>query len=233
MDPTTRTTRPIVVGSSVLGIKYNGGVMLASDTLASYGSLARFKETSRLKKVGTTNIVLGASGDYSDFQMIMRNVEDLIDEDYLEDDSCRYTPKAVHSYLGRVMYNRRNKFDPYYNAVLVGGFQNGEGFLGYVDLVGSQYKDDIAATGFGNYLAVPLLRKARDTNPNMNENEARAVLEQCMAVLFYRDCRTTDKIQIAKIDKNGASISDPFRVQTNWDVASFAHKNYQSQVVAL
>ena len=45
MDPpTTATTRPIVTGTTVLGVKYSGGVMLAADTLASYGSLARYKD---------------------------------------------------------------------------------------------------------------------------------------------------------------------------------------------
>ncbi len=37
------TLKPIVTGSSVVGIKYRDGVMLAADTLASYGSLARYK----------------------------------------------------------------------------------------------------------------------------------------------------------------------------------------------
>ena len=41
LDPIKRTQQPIVTGTSVLGIKYKDGVMLAADTLASYGSLAR------------------------------------------------------------------------------------------------------------------------------------------------------------------------------------------------
>ena len=41
LDPMKRTQQPIVTGTSVLGIKYKDGVMLAADTLASYGSLAR------------------------------------------------------------------------------------------------------------------------------------------------------------------------------------------------
>ncbi len=36
-DPITRVTEPIVVGSSVIGLKFKGGVVLASDTLLSYG----------------------------------------------------------------------------------------------------------------------------------------------------------------------------------------------------
>ncbi|CAN0329823.1 unnamed protein product [Discosporangium mesarthrocarpum] len=47
--PISHTTRPMVTGTSVLGIKYKDGVMLAADTLASYGSLARYKSVERIK----------------------------------------------------------------------------------------------------------------------------------------------------------------------------------------
>jgi hypothetical protein len=35
-EPSTRTQSPIVTGTGVVGIKFNGGVMLASDTLGEY-----------------------------------------------------------------------------------------------------------------------------------------------------------------------------------------------------
>ena len=39
--PHKATTSPIVTGSSVLAIKYRDGVMMAADTLGSYGSMVR------------------------------------------------------------------------------------------------------------------------------------------------------------------------------------------------
>lgn len=41
----------MVTGTSVLGVKFTGGVILAADMLGSYGSLARFRNISRLMKV--------------------------------------------------------------------------------------------------------------------------------------------------------------------------------------
>ena len=73
-DPLTHTKRPIVTGTSVLGIQYKDGVMLAADTLGSYGSLARFKDLRRIRKVGARTLV-GASGEYSDFQHILQMLE--------------------------------------------------------------------------------------------------------------------------------------------------------------
>ena len=35
-DPTSHTQQPVMTGTSVLGIKYDGGVMLAADNLGAY-----------------------------------------------------------------------------------------------------------------------------------------------------------------------------------------------------
>ena len=68
--PRNRTLQPIVTGTTVIGLKYAGGVMLAADTLASYGSMARYKDFRRLSSV-SKNTILGASGEMSDFQVRM------------------------------------------------------------------------------------------------------------------------------------------------------------------
>lgn len=48
-----------------------------------------------------------------------------IDEELLGDGHS-YSPKAIHSWLTRVMYNRRSKINPLWNTVVIGGFYNGE-----------------------------------------------------------------------------------------------------------
>ena len=52
------------------------------------------------------------------------------------DDGNSLGPKEVHSYLTRVMYNRRNKFDPLWNSLVIGGVKKGpkgeEKYLGMV-----------------------------------------------------------------------------------------------------
>lgn len=59
--------------------------------------------------------------------------------DNMWDDGNALGPKEIHSYLTRVMYNRRNKFDPYWNALVLGGVKNGQKYLGTVDLWFSSY----------------------------------------------------------------------------------------------
>lgn len=47
------------------------------DVLASYGSLARFKDITRLHQVGDYAI-LGAGGDMSDFQQLQHYLDSLV-----------------------------------------------------------------------------------------------------------------------------------------------------------
>ncbi|GCC39388.1 hypothetical protein chiPu_0022759 [Chiloscyllium punctatum] len=68
---------PMVTGTSVLGVKFDGGVILAADMLGSYGSMARFRNIPRLMKVND-NMVLGASGDYADYQYLKQAIEQMM-----------------------------------------------------------------------------------------------------------------------------------------------------------
>lgn len=205
--------------------------MLAADTLCSYGSMAKYKDARRLRVINT-HTVMGGGGEYSDFQAICdileRNtLENKCTSDSLYDDENvdeEESAVEVWNYLRAVMYNRRNKMNPLWNDLIIGGYdrETKEPFLGLVDKIGTAYKDTVLATGFGSYLATPLLREK--WRPDLDEGEARALLEDCMKVLFYRDCRASNRIQIAKVemDDNGkALISEPYELETSWDSASF------------
>lgn len=50
------------------------------------------------------------------------------------DDGNSLGPKEVHNYLTRVMYNRRNKFNPLWNSLVLGGVKKGQKYLGTVCL---------------------------------------------------------------------------------------------------
>ena len=42
-QPIAHTTSPIVTGASVVALKFRDGVIIGTDTLCSYGSMADFK----------------------------------------------------------------------------------------------------------------------------------------------------------------------------------------------
>ncbi|NWV15796.1 PSB4 protein, partial [Ptilonorhynchus violaceus] len=209
---------PMVTGTSVLGLKFSGGAILAADTVGSYGSLARFRGISRLLKVNEST-VLGASGDYADFQHLRHVLDQMVIDEELLGDGHSYSPRAIHSWLTRVMYNRRSKINPLWNSVVIGGFCDGESFLGSVDMLGVAYEAPSVATGFGAYLAQPLLRAALERDPIPSQDEARDLLERCMRVLYYRDARSFNRYEVAVVTEKGVEVEGPLTLEANWDIA--------------
>lgn len=56
----------------------------------------------------------------------------------------------------------------------------------------------------------------------MEEGEARGLLEDCLRVMYYRDCRASSRIQIAKATRDGTTlISEPYQLTTDWETANY------------
>jgi len=215
-----RTTAPMVTGGSVVALKYAGGVMIATDTIASYGSLARFEGVSRMSSVGIANdTILAAGGDYSDYQELLKMIERHSVEEFAFDDGASMAPNALHHWLTRVMYQRRSKMDPLWNSVVVAGFRDGKSYLGSVDLYGTMFEDDFMATGLGGHLALPMIRKA--WRKDLSEEEARKLLIDCMRVLFYRDTRASAFITVGKVDAKGSIVGKSEKLDTYWEFPEF------------
>jgi 20S proteasome subunit beta 7 len=227
------TTRPMVTGTSVLGIVYKDGVLLAADTLLSYGTLAKAQRISRLTAIPNTSAIVGGSGEYSDYTKLVailtakaleESTTSLMSDLYPSPSSsaASFSAKSIWNYLRMLMYSRRNKMNPFWNELVVAGYDPASNapFLGSVDKIGTTVADNFVATGFGAYLAMPLLREKY--RPDLSEGEARALLEDCMKVLFYRDCRASSTIQLAKCDSSGTVlVSEPYDLETSWDSPDF------------
>lgn len=218
LDGQQRTQYPTTQGTSVLGVKFDGGVIIAADRLGSYDSLARFRGISRVMKVNERTVI-GAGGDYADFQFLQDIIEQRVIEEECLDDGISYTPKSLHSWLTRVMYNRRSKFNPLWNSVIIGGIENdGSSYLGTVNMIGIAFKDDVIATGFGAHLALPIMRDALEKKPKLSLADAKELIAKCMEVLFYRDARSIDEFEMAVITPAGTEVISPIPVKSNWDV---------------
>uniref|UniRef100_A0A1W7R9W2 Proteasome subunit beta n=1 Tax=Hadrurus spadix TaxID=141984 RepID=A0A1W7R9W2_9SCOR len=212
-----RTLTPITTGTSVLGMVFDGGVIIAGDMLGSYGSLARFRNCQRVIKVND-NIIFGASGDYADFQFVRSLIEDKVIEEESYHDGFSLKPKSLHCWLTRILYNRRSKFDPLWNTFIVGGIQDGEPFLGQVDKIGTCFETPTVATGLGAYIAQPILRGLYEQKGKVSLQEAKEAIERCMTILFYRDARSFHKYHLGIVTKDSATVEGPFELKTNWDI---------------
>ncbi|KAF0300457.1 Proteasome subunit beta type-4 [Amphibalanus amphitrite] len=223
--PNTRSQAPITTGTSVIGLQFDGGVMIAADKLGSYGSLARYQNIGRLMRVND-HVILGCTGDYADFQFLRDIIDQkMIDEECLDDGIVTRAP-ALHCWLTRVLYNRRSRFDPLWTTFVVGGLDDdGKPFLGFVDKLGTAYTAPQIVSGMGGHLATPLLREKMDGQPPLSEAAARELLIRCMTVCYYRDCRAFSKFQIATLKAGSIKIEDDLEVKGDWEVAHFSKEH--------
>jgi 20S proteasome subunit beta 7 len=113
--------------------------------------------------------------------------------------------------------------NPLWNANVIAGVDHitQAPFLAYSDLLGTTYEDAAIATGFGAYLAIPTLRKLVEGKgwESIEEEEAASILEQCLRVLYYRDARSLDKVQMAKVTRDGVVIGEPYQLTSDWSIA--------------
>jgi len=163
----------------------------------------------------------------------MEMLKGMHQNDVNQDDGYTRTPTEFFNYLRAVTYQRRNKGNPLWNQVLIAGWQKLEkrSFLGYVDLIGTSYEENFIATGFGAYLAIPLIREK--WHAEMSEGEARALLEDCLKVLYYRDCRASNRIQIAKATEQGTFVSEPYELVTEWETATYDARHNRGAGITL
>ncbi|KAK1780677.1 nucleophile aminohydrolase [Copromyces sp. CBS 386.78] len=237
--PRQATQAPIVTGTSVIAIKYKDGVVMAADNLASYGSLARFPDVKRLR-VFLDSSVIGFSGDVSDMQFLDRHLTELsIDEAY-EDPSSdskagQLNAANLHKYLQKLLYKRRNDFDPLWNQLLIAGFDgDSKPYLASVDLRGTSFTSPSLATGFGSALAQPIMRRYAATEEDaakLSREEAVEVIKECMKVLYYRDARSLDRYSIAVVTKEGVELKEDEQLEKqSWAFAERI-KGYGTQTV--
>lgn len=124
---------------------------------------------------------------------------------------------------GEWCYFRRRRMDPLLNVSIVGGFDStGKKFLGYIDPHGTLLEGDFLVGGLAQYFCKVLLSSC--VKPNMTEADARAILEQCMRVLVYRDARASEEIQFCTVTTKGTVIEKPYSLKSKWDFKAFVEQ---------
>lgn len=169
-------------------------------------------------------------------QYLNRHLTDLtLDENYSSPDKARLCAANLHRYLSKLMYNRRSKFDPLWNHLLIAGLDDDDKpFLAATDLLGSTYSSPSLATGFGAMLAQPIMRKYapdEESALKLTQEEAVNIIKECMKVLFYRDARSLDAYSMAIVTKDGVKLDENLKLENqSWAFADRI-KGYGTQTV--
>ena len=240
MSPMTNSSEVIYSGTSVIGLKYNKGIIIASDTRMSYGSTLSLITTKERIKVLNNRTLIGYSGEFSDMQETTRILNELILEDNLETNGKNAKgPVEIGHYLSSLHYYQRNRFDPYLNSAIVGGVDfNGDLVLMQVDPLGTFLSGNYFMTAFANYFACALLRNEYPKNyMELTKEKAIELLLKCFEVLFYRDCNAGDVIHFKIMEKQDNNVIPKteecdIKLKTKWEYKQFMQGNEKNYHVA-
>jgi 20S proteasome subunit beta 7 len=222
------TTTAEYVGSTVIGVKYTGGILLATDTRLNYGGLAKYQNiTDRLTRVNN-NTIMGSSGEYSDYQELTRVLNEEVLKDSLNSRSY-LGPSEITNYLSSICYYRRSKMDPYMTSTVVGGLDwNGTPVLYSVDQFGTKLESNYFATGMGNYFSQSIIEPELPKNGEVfTRRQAIDLLEKCFKVIYYRDCRAGNNIKYAYLERD-SSNNLVYEEQERYFKGNWSHEHFRN-----
>lgn len=213
------------VGTSVMACKFKGGVIIGADTAISYGGMKKEKNARRIMKLND-EIAFACSGEMADAQNLHKELKKKQEADEIEQDGCTFLkPRDYFNWIACMNYQRRMKMNPLWCSTVVGGVRkdNGEVFLGSTDLYGTKIEHDYILTGLSTHYCQVLMENG--WRADLTEDEAKALICECMTVMFYRDKKAADTVQFTVVTKEGGvRMDEPVTVDSNWNLKFYSEQ---------
>lgn len=204
----------ITSSGAIVASKYDGGILLASDMSITYGSMFRYSNVSHFVEVAP-KIIIGATGEFADFQQLIDIIKNIILQEQCKHNGEFLTPSEVHTYIKRLMYQRRSKMQPFSCRVVVAGLNpDGSKFLACTDPYGASWETDYLGTGMGKYLQG--LQVSEVANGSF-EDVKKGITEVFRAV----NARTTianGKVEFVTISQDGINRLEPEEISPSWEI---------------
>ena len=180
----------------VLGITYDGGVVLASDRRIAFNNFLVSKTTKKTFVI-TPKVGAACAGLVADMQILSLQISALAKIRRMEI-KRDVPPNTIAKMFSNMLYERR--FFPLYTQTIVGGIV-GEPKIYTLDPGGSVLPDDYAAVGSGAESALGVLDP--EFKKGMTEQEALDLAVKAIRSASMRDSASGDGIDILIINKDG------------------------------
>ncbi len=190
-----------MVLATALGLRFDGGVVLAADRRVSYNGFILSKSA---RKVFLINERVGVStaGLPGDFQELVDVLKYNITMYELENEKAA-TPTNVAKLLSIMLYQGRFS-GIYYAELVVGGIDNSGPKIFVLDPAGGLMEENFSAVGSGAQIATGILE--RFFREGMSEKEAVELAERAMREAISRDALSGDGIDLLIITSKGSRM---------------------------
>ncbi|WEU40390.1 MAG: archaeal proteasome endopeptidase complex subunit beta [Candidatus Odinarchaeum yellowstonii] len=197
MNASNFKTPGFQTGTTTLGIVYNEGVILASESRVSEGYYVASKTGKKVLMIDE-HIGMTISGSVADAQSMVDQARALA-KLYFYDKGRRMPVKAAAKLISNILFGQR----PLYlmTSLLIGGVDEDGPHLYSLDAAGSLIPDKYTSTGSGSVIAYGVLEDSY--KDGMSEREAIELSIRAISAAKKRDVFSGNKISVAVIDKRG------------------------------
>jgi len=184
-------------GTTTLGMVCKEGVVMATETRATMGTLIAHKATKKLYKIDQ-HLALATAGLVGDLQVLARYLNAEANLYRLKRD-MRMPVKSAATLMSNILNQR--KFYPYYVQLILGGFDDSGGYVFSLDAAGGAIPDKYTAGGSGSPYVFGVLE---DTyKEGMSTDEGIDIAVRAITAAKSRDAASGGNINVAVITKDG------------------------------
>ncbi len=184
-------------GATVVGIKCTDGVVVATDTMISWGTLVLSEKGVKAFKL-TDTIVLASAGLTSDYQMLVNRLKAQI-KLYELNQKKSITVKALSKMIANTLYSTR--MAPLYVQTVVVGVDGNGAQLYTLDMGGSLIPGEFTATGTGVRTAYGVLENFLKAEVTVKEAEEIAI--KAVKAGIARDIQSGGDIHVMSVTDAG------------------------------
>ena len=184
-------------GTTTLGMVCKDGVVIATETRATMGTLIAHKATKKLYKIDE-HLALATAGLVGDLQVLARYLNAEANLYRLKRD-VKIPVKSAATLMSNILNQR--KFYPYYVQLILAGFDNTGGHVYSLDAAGGAIPDKYTSGGSGSPYVFGVLEDSYEDDLSIDEGVNIAI--RAITAAKNRDSASGGKINVAVISKDG------------------------------
>jgi proteasome beta subunit len=181
--------------TTIVGIRSNDGVVLASDRRASKGFFIGSKITQKISKVDDT-LAMAIAGQLSDAEYMIKMAKA---ERKLVELRRGYplTVKESARLIANLAYSGLKNYSPYFVELLVAGVDANGSHVYSADMSGAITEEDFASSGSGSPMAYGVLENSY--NAKITLDEAQTLASKAVAAAIERDPGSGNGVDVLAI----------------------------------
>ncbi len=196
-------------GTTTVALKFDKGVVVATDRRASMGTFVASKHAKKLHKINDKTVATIA-GLVADAQYLVNLVRANIN---LYELNRGYHPstKMIGNLLASIMYEQFRAYFPYFTHMLICGLDKEGPHAFFIESAGSISDEDYVSTGSGSLLAYGVMEALWE--PDMVEDDAINLVIKAISSSIKRDTATGNGIDLCVVTEDGTKFLEESEIK--------------------